>query len=100
MAHGDLDGARNICENLLLPAVTCYQLSDLLVPVRAQYAVVLAWCGDIDAAREEMSRLAAYQVTDAGALELANQRALIEQIADSDQQVTGGTTEGGARRDP
>jgi len=81
LALGDLQGVRDISENHLLPVVTGYQLSDLLVPVRAQYAVVLAWCGEIDAAREEMSKLEAYHVTGIGHEELANQRALIEQIA-------------------
>jgi len=81
VALGELQVARDISENHLLPAVTGYQLSDLLVPVRAQYAVVLAWCGEIDAAREEMARLEAYQVASIGPMELANQRALIEQIA-------------------
>lgn len=80
----DPHGARDICENHLLPAVTGYQLSDLLVPVRSQYAVVLAWCGDIDAAREEMSKLEAYQAVGIDALELTNQRALIERIASGD----------------
>jgi hypothetical protein len=80
-AFGDLAGARDICENHLLPAVTLYQLSDLLVAVRSQYAVILAWCGDSNAAREEMAKLEAYKLTDEGTLELTNQRALIERIA-------------------
>jgi hypothetical protein len=78
---GQPEDARDIIEHHLLPMVTQYQLSDLLVPVRAQYAVVLAWCGDVDAAREEMSRLEAYQVTGVGAMEIASQRVLIEKIA-------------------
>ena len=77
----DFDGARQICEEFLLPAVNKIQLSDLLVPVRAQYAVILAWCGDLDSARDEMGRLEAYQVSRTGAEELANQRALIDHIA-------------------
>ena len=77
----DFDGARKICEDFLLPIITTYQLSDLLVPVRAQYAVILAWCGDFDSARDEMTRLEAYRVSEIGAGELANQRALIEHIA-------------------
>jgi hypothetical protein len=81
---GDPHQALHICEGLLLPVVTRYQLSDLLVPVRAQYAVVLAWCGQVDAAREEMSKLEAYQATGLGAFELTNQRELIERIAAGD----------------
>jgi hypothetical protein len=49
--------------------------------VRAQYAVVLAWCGDIDSARSEMARLESYQLPGEGMVELANQRSLIERIA-------------------
>jgi hypothetical protein len=93
IALGDLESARDISENHLLPVVTGYQLSDLLVAVRAQYAVVLAWCGDIDAAREEMSKLATYQVVGIGAQELANQRALIEQIATGEPQLPQTPTE-------
>lgn len=84
VALGDLQGGRDICEHHLLPVVTGYQLSDLLIPVRAQYAVILAWCGDIDAARDEMSRLGAYQIVGIGALELTNQQLLIERIAAGD----------------
>jgi hypothetical protein len=46
--------------------------------------VILAWCGDIDAAREEMSRLEVYHVSDVGALELINRRMLIDRIAAGD----------------
>ncbi|MEA5362798.1 dsDNA nuclease domain-containing protein [Amycolatopsis sp., V23-08] len=79
---GDLQGARNISENFLLPLVAEYQLVDLLIPVRAQYAVLLAWCGEIDAAREEITKLEAYQLNDAGAAELVNQRQVIDRIAE------------------
>lgn len=81
VAIHDFDGARSIAEQFLLPAVTEYQLLDLLIPVRAQYAVVLAWCGDIDSARSEMARLESYQLPGDGTAELANQRSLIERIA-------------------
>jgi hypothetical protein len=85
---GDFTGARKICEEFLLPVVTTYQLSDLLVPVRAQYAVILAWCGDFDSARDEMITLEAYRVSKIGAEELANQRALIEHIAATRRDLT------------
>ena len=78
---GDLAAARNIAESFLLPVVTKCELFDLLVQVRAQYAVVLAWCGELDAARNEMSALEAYQLSPIGAQKLKNQRMLIEQIA-------------------
>lgn len=78
---GECDEARGISEKFLLPAVAEYQLLDLLVPVRAQYAVVLARCGDFDSARNEMTRLESYQLSGEGTAELANQRSLIERIA-------------------
>jgi hypothetical protein len=82
VAIGDPHGARQLCETLVLPIVTTYELSDLLLPVRAQYAVILARCGEVDAAREEMSRLESYAaVTERAATELAAQRVLIERIA-------------------
>jgi hypothetical protein len=75
------DDARKILEEFLLPVVTEYQLTDLLIPVRAQYAVILARCGDIDAARNEISKLQSYRTSEDGAVELALQRDLIESIA-------------------
>jgi len=92
METDDFGGARKICEEFLLPAVTTYQLSDLLVPVRAQYAVILARCGDFDSARDEMTRLETYRVSEIGAEELANQRALIEHIAADHGNPPDGTT--------
>lgn len=81
IAIGDLGDARDIAESFLLPAVTRYELLDLLVPVRAQYAVVLAWSGEFDTARAEIDALEAYELSPIGTQELRNQRALIEQIA-------------------
>ncbi len=81
VALGELAAARNLAESFLLPVVTRCELFDLLVKVRAQYAVVLAWCGEVDAARDEMRALEAYQLPSTDAQELSNQRMLIEQIA-------------------
>jgi hypothetical protein len=58
-----------------------YKLLDLLVPVRGQYAVVLAICGDVDSARNEMTALEKYRLSPAGTRELNDQRKLIEKIA-------------------
>jgi hypothetical protein len=52
---GDAEGARQFIEGHILPVVQPYRLTDLLVPVRAQYAVVLAYCGEIERARAEMN---------------------------------------------
>lgn len=77
---GQINDARSACESLLLPVVEHFEFFDLLVPVRAQYAVILAWCGEERAARDEMSRLSSYQLSDLQAAELSNQINLIEQI--------------------
>lgn len=79
--HGDPEGARQIIEAHLLPILRQLPATDLLVAVRAQYAVILAWCGDIEAARAEMTALDAYDVPTKQRLEMQGQRALIERIA-------------------
>ncbi|MDX9719199.1 MAG: hypothetical protein RBU37_00525 [Myxococcota bacterium] len=56
----DPEGARKFCETYLLPALSQAQLPDLRVPVRAQYAVVCAWCGDFETADAEMRSLEPY----------------------------------------
>lgn len=52
------------------------------LPVRSQYAVVLAYCGDQEAAEAEMGRLAPYAAAaDAKAQQVySNQRALVDEI--------------------
>lgn len=39
------------------PTVIKANMLDRLVGARSQYAVVLAYCGDVDAAEQEMARL-------------------------------------------
>ena len=83
IAVGDPEGARHIMENNLLPIIQHFDLTTNMVPVCAQYAVTLAYCGEVEGARKEMKRLQAY----AGSLstdaqkELKHQRELIEEIA-------------------
>jgi tetratricopeptide (TPR) repeat protein len=57
----DFVGARQVIENNLLPMLARLKLLDRIVPVRSQYAVVLAYCGDFDAAKAEMARLLPYR---------------------------------------
>jgi uncharacterized protein YchJ len=53
-----------------------------IVPIRSQYAVVLAYCGDHDAAAAEMARLAPYEagLVREGQHELIQQRRLIARL--------------------
>lgn len=93
---GDITGARMILENHVLPVVTSYGLMGLLVPTRAQHAVLLAWDGEIAEAREELRRLSVFEVSEEQRAELSNQRALVEEIA----RAHGELDAGGARHQP
>lgn len=78
---GDAVGARMLMEQQVLPILREFGFSDLLVPVRSHYAVILAYCGDIAAARAEMNALDPYEVDTQQAAERQAQRALIEEVA-------------------
>jgi hypothetical protein len=78
---GDPFEARRVIETLLLPIVKEYRLVDYVVPVRAQYAVILAYCGEVDAARRLIAELEAFAVAEFRRRELENQARLIEKIA-------------------
>ncbi len=78
----DFIGARQIIETNLLPSILRFKLTSRIIPVRSQYAVILAYCGDFNAANAEMARLASYEagLDEKGQWELANQRQLIANI--------------------
>jgi hypothetical protein len=78
----DYIGARDIFETVLLPYISQVKLAARVIPIRSQYAVVLAYCGDFPAAEAEMARLAPYEagLTDEGKTELRTQRRLINQL--------------------
>ena len=75
----EFDGAREVLEQHVLPTVIKANMLDRIVGVRSQYAVVLAYCGDVDAAEREMARLEPYApgFTALQAKEIASQKALI-----------------------
>jgi len=73
--------ARRVIETLLLPIVDEYRLIEYAVPVRSQYAVILAYCGEVEPARRLIGELGAFAVSDLRQRELQNQGALIERIA-------------------
>lgn len=82
IAYNDYAGARDIIEKTLLPTVQSLNLVSWVVPVRSQYAVVLAFDRDFDAADREMRRLAPYEagLNAYGKAELQNQRRAIAKI--------------------
>lgn len=79
VARQDFIGARIIFETNLLPILSALKLAGRTVPVRAQYAVVLSYCGEFAAAEAEMARLAPYEpgLSALGQNELREQRRLI-----------------------
>jgi hypothetical protein len=62
---GDAEGARQIIEKYVLSLVTEFKLLEHLVPVRAQRAVIMAYCGQHQEALAEIRRLKAFAVDDA-----------------------------------
>ena len=80
--HNDFEGARDVIEKTLLPTIQALNLVSWVVPVRSQYAVVLAYSGKFDAADNEMRRLAPYEasLSAAGRGELQDQRRLIASL--------------------
>jgi hypothetical protein len=78
----DFIGARQLIETNLLPHVLELKMLGRIIPVRSQYAVVLAYCGDFDSADAEMQRLTAYEagLDEKGQRELQGQRRLIAEI--------------------
>jgi len=78
----DYIGARDVFERNLIPTVLKTKLAGHIIPVRSQYAVVLAYCGAFQQADAEMARLAPYEsgLDEAGRVELQRQRALISQL--------------------
>jgi hypothetical protein len=78
----DYVGARDVFERNLLPSINQLKLAARVIPIRSQYAVVLAYCGDFAAADAEMARLAPYEagLNEQGQTELRTQRGLIDQL--------------------
>ena len=80
--HNDYVGAREVLERNVLPNVIEHKMVDRIVPVRSQYAVILAYCGEHDAAANEMASLAPYEggLAPEGREELRRQRSLVAQL--------------------
>lgn len=73
-------GARQAIEQHVLPLIAHYGLTDLTLEARGQYAVVLAYNGDFDAADREVAALRNFGGNHQRVAELENQAALIEHI--------------------
>lgn len=82
VARHDFVGAREILEQHVMPVFVDNQLLNRKLDVRAQYAVVLAYCGNYSEAEREMERLQPYAagLAPPARMSLANQRQLIAQI--------------------
>ena len=82
VGRSDYIGARQVMEEHLLPAVVAHKILDKIVGVRSQYAVVLGYCGEYDAADDEFARLDAYRpgLSSTQAAELEGQRALVDNL--------------------
>ena len=78
----DYEGARSAFEQNLLPSLSQLKLLSRVIPLRSQYAVILAYCGDFAAADYEMAQLAPYELglSDEGRVEFLRQRQLVEFI--------------------
>jgi len=78
----DYIGARDVIEQNLMPTILGLKLAGRVIPVRSQYAVVLAYCGAFDEAEAEMARLLPYEngLAPRGRKELQDQRALIAEL--------------------
>jgi len=78
----DATGARQFIESALLPLVRERKLLDKLVPVSGQYAVVLAYCGEKEAAKRTLKEMKAFIVPDTHqAAEYHQQSELVEAIS-------------------
>ncbi|MET4029529.1 MULTISPECIES: ATP-binding protein [unclassified Bradyrhizobium] len=82
IGRSDYIGARDVIERNLMPTIMVLKLAGRVIPVRSQYAVVLAYCGAFDEAESEMARLLPYEsgLDPRGQTELQNQRALIAHL--------------------
>ncbi|MFB7052029.1 hypothetical protein ACFCXT_02610 [Streptomyces vinaceus] len=79
--HGQFADALALLDTGLLPIAAQFNLPEMVFGLRSQRAVVLAWSGDVSAARAEMADLSAYEATPDQTLDFQHQVRLIEEIA-------------------
>ncbi|WP_147945447.1 hypothetical protein [Microbispora sp. CSR-4] len=73
--------ALNLLDRQLLPVAEQCNLPDLIVGLRSQRAVVLAYTGDIMAARAEINNLRLYEATPEQADDIRHQTYIIEHLS-------------------
>ncbi|MGH9163346.1 MAG: SEC-C metal-binding domain-containing protein [Vicinamibacteraceae bacterium] len=89
LSIGAVDDARRFMEQTLIPGIAEYRLVEEVIPLRAQYAVVLAYAGEVNRARAELEQLRAFESSSPIlAAELANQRRLVEAIGSSRHRLS------------
>jgi tetratricopeptide (TPR) repeat protein len=82
VSRADYIGALDVLERNLLPTILHMKMASHIIPVRSQYAVVLAYSGNFAAADAEMARLAPYEagLDDERRRELQGQRHFIARL--------------------
>jgi hypothetical protein len=82
VGRADYIGALDVFERNLLPMILGLKMASHIIPVRSQYAVVLAYSGRFEAADAEMARLAPCEsgLSEEGRTELQRQRRLIARM--------------------
>jgi hypothetical protein len=80
-------GAREIIEQHVLPIVRESQLTELILPTRSVYSIVLAWNGAHDAALAEMSALKEYAVSYEEQQMLNERSAFVAQIISGEARL-------------
>ncbi|KEC70874.1 hypothetical protein RLPCCGM1_p0648 [Rhizobium leguminosarum bv. phaseoli CCGM1] len=86
-------GARKTMEQHVLPVVAESQLTDMILPTRSMYAIVLAWCGEFGMARRELAALREYAMD-------GPQSEMLETRAEHVEAVIGRWNGKCRRRDP
>lgn len=81
------EGARQVFEQHVFPLIEQYKLTDLVLEARAEYAVALAYCGDMDGADHQMLALGNYAGDDEWDAKQAHAKNLIEQIRRGDARI-------------
>ncbi|WP_390912389.1 SEC-C metal-binding domain-containing protein [Pseudosulfitobacter sp. SM2401] len=80
-------GAREIIEQHVLPIVRESQLTELILPTRSVYSIVLAWNGAHNAALAELSALREYAVNDEERQMLNERSAFVSQIISGEARL-------------
>ncbi|MDX2530836.1 P-loop NTPase family protein [Streptomyces europaeiscabiei] len=81
MRADETRAALDLINRQLIPVAEDYNLPEDMIGLRSQRAVVLAYLGDIAAARAELDSLGHYEVTPEQAYDIQHQRGIVERLA-------------------